>query len=71
MRSSRVTGSDVLTKIVALFLVFIAVLGMFGKLRMPRLPGLERLKRIGNKRCPDCGRFVIGKGPCPCGREKS
>ena len=55
-----------LAKIVALFLVFIAVLGMFGKLRAPRLPGLDRLKRLGSRRCPDCGRFTIGKGPCPC-----
>lgn len=59
-----------LSKIVVLFLVFIAVLGIFGKLRTPRLPGLDRLTRIGQKRCPSCGRFSIGKGPCPCGREK-
>ena len=59
-RCSRGTGSDVLSKIVVLFLVFIAVLGMFGKLRTPQLP------RFGVAKCRDCGRHKIGKGPCPC-----
>ena len=48
-------------KIVALFLVFVAVLGMFGKAKL-LLP-----KRARAVRCGKCGRFRIGKGPCPCG----
>ena len=48
-------------KIVALFLVFIAVLGMFGKARL-LLP-----KRVRDAKCETCGRYRIGKGPCPCG----
>lgn len=47
-------------KIVILFLVFMGVIGMFGKLRMPKI------LRAGQKKCPDCGRYRIGKGPCPC-----
>ena len=49
-------------KIVALFLVFIAVLGMFGKARL-LLP-----KRVRDAKCETCGRYRIGKGPCPCGK---
>ncbi|WP_198014471.1 hypothetical protein [Salipiger mucosus] len=49
-----------LSKIVAIFLVVVAVMGMFGKLR---LPGREKLSNV---KCPDCGRYRIGKGPCPC-----
>jgi len=56
----RVSGSDVLFKIVAIFLAVMAVLAMFGKLRFPGQ------KHINSKRCPSCGRFRIGKGPCGC-----
>lgn len=55
-----------IAKIVVLFLVFMGVLAMFGKLRAPRLPGRDKLTP---KRCPDCGRFQIGKGPCPCRKD--
>lgn len=58
--NSRATGSNVIAKIVALFLVFIAVLGMFGKLRFPGQ------KRLASAKCPKCGRYRIGKGPCTC-----
>jgi hypothetical protein len=57
-------ASDVILKVVALFLVVMAVLAMFGKLRMPRLPGRDRL---ASARCPRCGRFRIGKSGCGCG----
>ena len=50
-------------KIVTLFLVFIAVLGMFGKLRILLPKSLASAKK-----CPSCGRFRIGSGPCPCGK---
>ena len=53
-----------LTKIVALFLVFIAVLAMFGKLSL-LLP--KKMRKISQK-CPHCGRHRIGKGDCPCGK---
>lgn len=67
-RSSRGSGSDVIIKIVTLFLIFIGVLAMFGKLRLPGGP-LGR-KMLGNRKCPSCGRYKIGKGPCPCGRDR-
>jgi hypothetical protein len=54
---------DVILKIVSLFLIFMAVLAMFGKLRVP---GLTRLR---SAKCPACGRYRIGKGPCPCGKD--
>jgi hypothetical protein len=47
-------------KIVVLFLVVIAVLAMFGKMHW--LGG----KRLASAKCPDCGRYRIGRGPCPC-----
>jgi len=56
----RVSGSDVIFKIITFFLIGMAVLAMFGKLR---LPGQKKLQ---SRRCPHCGRFKIGKGPCPC-----
>jgi hypothetical protein len=49
-----------LSKIVALFLVGMAVLAMFGKLRFP---GQKALRA---RRCTACGRLKLGKGPCPC-----
>ena len=51
-----------IAKIVVLFLVFIAVLGMFGKLRLPGA------KRLAAKRCPNCGKLRIGRGPCDCSK---
>lgn len=50
-----------LAKIVLLFLVVIAVLGMMGKLHWLGGP------RIASPKCPGCGRYRIGRGPCSCG----
>lgn len=47
-------------KAVTLFLIGMCVLAMFGKLR---IPGQRRLSAA---KCAQCGRFRIGKGPCPC-----
>ncbi|WP_165351940.1 hypothetical protein [Salipiger sp. IMCC34102] len=49
-----------IVKAVILFLIGIGVLGMFGKWRFP---GQARLARA---KCPSCGRYRIGKSPCPC-----
>lgn len=51
-------------KVVILFLVGMAVLGMFGKLRFP---GSRLMK---SAKCPYCGRYRIGKRPCPCGKDR-
>ena len=63
-----------IVKIVALFLVFSAVLGFFGKLRVPGAKHLDALRnraRLGSQKCPKCGRYKIGKGPCDCRKGKS
>lgn len=52
-----------IVKIVLLFLLAMAVMAMFGKLRFPGQ------KQLASMRCPKCGRYRIGKGPCPCGRK--
>ena len=56
----RGSASDMLTKIIALFLAFMAVMAIFGKWRFP---GQERLAQA---KCQSCGRYRIGKGPCAC-----
>jgi len=60
----RGSGSDVLFKIITLFLLGMAVLAMLGKLKLPGQ------KRLASQKCPRCGRYRIGKGPCPCGNRK-
>lgn len=57
----RVLVSDLIVKIVTLFLIGMAVLAMFGKLRLPGI------RRLASAKCPSCGRYRIGKGPCACG----
>ena len=49
-------------KIVFLFLAVMAVLAMFGRVRFP---GQQKL---ANRKCPKCGRYRIGRGPCSCGK---
>ena len=51
-------------KIVALFLVFMGVLGWFGKMHW--IGG----KTLSQKKCRSCGRYRIGKGPCKCGEAR-
>ena len=53
-----------LIKVVALFLVFMAVLAMFGKWQFPGAA------RLAAQKCKNCGRFRIGKGQCPCKRGR-
>lgn len=48
-------------KIVLLFLVFMGVLAWFGKMHWLGGP------RLGQTKCPACGRYRIGKGRCGCG----
>lgn len=59
----RGSGCDMIFKIISLFLVGMAVLAMFGKLRFPGQ------RRLNAAKCPRCGRFKIGKGPCPCEKK--
>ncbi|MGR3363165.1 MAG: hypothetical protein ACU0CY_03200 [Maritimibacter harenae] len=52
-----------MVKIVSLFLIGMLVLAMFGRLRIPGA------KKLSNAKCPKCGRFRLGKGPCECGHK--
>mgnify|MGYP003647297108 CR=1 FL=1 len=51
-------------KIVLLFLVCMGTLAWFGKMHWL---GSNRLSQT---KCPDCGRYRIGKGPCSCGKHR-
>jgi hypothetical protein len=57
-------------KIVTLFLIGMGVLAMFGKLRVPGADIYRRLGSARPRKCPHCGRFQIGKGPCDCRKLK-
>ena len=57
-------------KVVVLFLVAMGVMAMFGKLHFPGIgPGKGRQARLSTKKCPRCGAYRIGKGPCNCGQK--
>jgi hypothetical protein len=62
----------VLVKIVSLFLIGIAALAMFGRLRWPggarRIGKREEKKPAKPRKCKACGNYIIGDGPCPCGK---
>ena len=51
-------------KAIFVFLAFMLVLAIFGKLRFP---GQARLAAA---KCPNCLRYRIGKGPCPCRKTR-
>jgi hypothetical protein len=53
-----------MVKVVTFFLIGILVLAMFGRLRYPGQTHVE------NRKCPKCGRYRIGRGPCRCGYRK-
>jgi len=50
-----------LFKVITLFLVFMAVLAFIGRLRFPNVARPQK--------CPKCGRYRIGSGPCSCERK--
>jgi hypothetical protein len=54
-----------MVKVAALFLLAIVALALIGRLR---LPGAHGGRKSGRK-CPACGRYRIGPGPCPCGKD--
>lgn len=54
-----------LVRVVLLFLVLMAALAMFGKLKLPSLKPPS--KRLEARKCPKCGSYKVGKGPCNCG----
>lgn len=60
-----------LAKIVALFLVVVAVLAILGRLRprlgRPRLPPRRAAELPRPRLCPACHRLLVTPEPCPCG----
>jgi len=50
-------------KFVTFFLIGMMVLALFGRFRFPGQKKLESMK------CPRCGRYRIGKGPCDCDKK--
>jgi uncharacterized OB-fold protein len=52
-----------IVKIVFLFLIGMGVLAMFGRLRFPGQ------KQLASMKCPNCGRYRIGKSACDCGKK--
>ncbi|MGR3548477.1 MAG: hypothetical protein ACU0CB_14225 [Roseovarius sp.] len=58
------SASDLLVKVVIVFLLAMAVLAMFGRLRFPGQ------KQLSKAKCRKCGRYRIGKGPCSCEKDK-
>lgn len=55
-----------MVKVVTFFLIGMVILALFGRLRFPGGSAVRRLSR--SAKCPECGRFRIGKGPCDCSK---
>ncbi len=68
-----------MVKIVTFFLIGMLVLAMFGRLRWPggaRGAGNGKARRDQRaakpgkpRKCKACGNFIIGDGPCRCGKS--
>lgn len=53
-----------LVKVALLLLAGMALIGMIGRVIIPRRKPKPRAAG-----CPRCGRYIIGKGPCDCGKR--
>ncbi len=59
-------------KIVSLFLVAIVALAFFGRFRQGKWrAGPPQIGPEKPKKCPSCGRFLIGAGGCDCGAPRA
>lgn len=52
-------------QIVVLFLIGMAVLAVVGRVKR----GIRKPTAAKPRKCPSCGRHLIGKGACPCGKR--
>lgn len=67
MRFGRGTVSDMMVKVIIVFLCFMALIAFIGRALFPSsLPRVMR-KRQGAPRCAKCGRYLIGRKTCDCG----
>jgi len=56
-----------IVKAITLFLIAMGVLAMFGKLKAPKINNpLKRDKTLSARKCPKCGSYILGDGPCAC-----
>jgi hypothetical protein len=71
-RFGRDSGCDpVLLKVFILFLGGMALIGLIGKWLFPGAISRSVKKRVAfakPSRCRTCGRYLIGKGGCDCGK---
>jgi hypothetical protein len=58
-----------LVKIVILFLAAMAILGMVGNWLFPGAISRSLKQRVKPAKCPKCGRFLMGRSTCDCGRK--
>jgi len=58
-------------RVVLLFLIGILVLAMFGRLKTPKI-GVrgKRSKILKSRKCPKCGSYILGEGPCACEKRR-
>jgi hypothetical protein len=58
-----------LIKAVILFLAAMVLLGMVGNWLYPGAIKRGVAKRLQPAKCPQCGRYRIGRAACECGRK--
>lgn len=58
-----------MVKAVILFLVVMAAIALIGNAIAPGSVWRQVGKTVGMRRCPTCGKPLIGKGPCDCRRR--
>ena len=56
-------------KVILVFLCAMVLVGMIGKLVFPDARIMRGRSRTGAK-CTNCGRPLIGRGPCDCRKAK-
>jgi hypothetical protein len=58
-----------LAKIVIIFLLAMVLLGMIGKWLFPGTIRRAVARRTAAVKCPECGRFLMGRRTCDCGHK--
>ena len=69
-RSGRATASDMLLKIILVFLGLMALVALIGRALFPGvLPKVLR-RKSSVPVCDKCGRYMIGRSTCDCGGKR-
>ena len=58
-----------LVKTIILFLGAMAILGLIGKALFPGAITRAMKKRVGPPVCKSCGRYVLARSGCDCGKK--